>query len=1012
MQINLYVNNTTLEASKDMIRSIDNKDLEIEHIIVVPDKYSLQMERLLLEMLPSKALFNVRVLGLTSLANDIFNRLGMKVEVLTAGECLLLTEKAIENVQSRLEVFKHSNISFCYEINKLIAQLKSSGVSMEDLNENAQGMTGAKYHDLALIYNEYQNLLGGKLDANERLALLTTVISESQILSKSKIYFAQFESFTAEGYNLIKTIAKTSMEINISLSRAKSIGNDYIYEDDIFKKLNALSKEIDCKINVVENELSLSPQRQAIVTGLYSYDQITCENKGYYTLYESKNIIEEVEGIAKLIYNRLYNGYKFKDIAVLTSDIQKYQNIIDKTFKKYNFAYYIDSSLTARETLLGNLINLVFETVILGYPNDRLVSVLTNILLGKDDEGIKLCQKKNIDGKYKYKKYLEKHFRYAQIFEMIEKAKTANDFSQVIRDLCEKVKENEEKVLKTLDEKNFIKEKNINNQVREIIENAILLLEKYEAKEIKADEYLKKFNLLMSFTQVSTVPSYVDGILVGDATTSSLLDYKLVIILGSQNLPLTNSDNAILNDEDIKLNYLEKRIEPTIRMINRRNRFKLFNLLSKAENGLIISYQGVNEEGKRNELPAFIDSLNKIFKTECLKMSDVFSVNLNLDNLDSFLLSLGNQKNFIEEHFKDEWTDKFFIEQKNANKVDFNLKNGKLNQKIDKLVFSSEHIRVTQLEQYFSCPFKHYMTYGLKLKEKIQDEFNERDIGNICHKSAEIFLKELMQAEFNFEIDIEKFVNDNFIKILKDENLLDKFEATDEKKSLENYLKNQIRVMLKDIVRDLKSSQFRPLYIEKSFDNIYLGENKLKVVGKADRIDSAGEYFRIIDYKTGKTKNLVKELYYGNKLQLFLYEKAVQKLTNLMPAGALYFNAKFDYAQSDEDKVIFNGLIENDEEIIKLFDENIAIKGGSQILSVVEDEKNGGYKGNAIAKENLSVYEEYAQKIADNAVKEIEEGYIMPKPNDNGCSYCPYFSICQYEKINGVRKQNKMGEIK
>ena len=186
MQINLYVNNTTLEASKDMIRSIDNKDLEIEHIIVVPDKYSLQMERLLLEMLPSKALFNVRVLGLTSLANDIFNRLGMKVEVLTAGECLLLTEKAIENVQSRLEVFKHSNISFCYEINKLIAQLKSSGVSMEDLNENAQGMTGAKYHDLALIYNEYQNLLGGKLDANERLVLLTTVISESQILSKSK----------------------------------------------------------------------------------------------------------------------------------------------------------------------------------------------------------------------------------------------------------------------------------------------------------------------------------------------------------------------------------------------------------------------------------------------------------------------------------------------------------------------------------------------------------------------------------------------------------------------------------------------------------------------------------------------------------------------------------------------------------------------------------------------------------------------------------------------------------
>ena len=1012
MQINLYVNNTTLEASKDMIKSIDNKDLNIEHIILVPDKYSLQMERLLLDILPSKALFNVKVLGLTSLANDIFNRLGMKVDVLTAGECLLLTEKAIEKVQSELEVFKHNNISFCYEINKLIAQLKSSGVSGEDLNEKAQGMTGAKYHDLALIYNEYQTLLGDKLDANERLALLTSVINESGILLKSKIYFAQFESFTAEGYNLIKTIAKTSMEINISLSRSKSIGNDYIYEDDIFKKLNSLSKEIDCKINVIENELSLSPHRQAIISGLYSYEQVKCDNNGNYILFESKNIVEEVEGIAKLIYNRLYNGYKFKDIAVMTGDIQKYQNIIDKTFKKYNFAYYIDSSFTARETMLGNLINLIFECVILGYPNDRLVSVLTNILLGKDEEGIKICQKKNIEGKYKYKKYLEKHFKYASIFEMIENARKADKFSLILRKICEMVKENEEKVLKTLDEKNYIKEKNINSQVREIIENTILLLEKYETSEINANDYLKKFNLLMSFTQVSTVPSYVDGILVGDATTSSLLDYKLIIILGGQNLPVTNSNNAILNDEDIKLNYIEKRIEPTIRMINRRNRFKLFNLLSKAENGIIISYQGVNEEGKRNEIPAYIDSLNKIFNTDSIKMSDVFSINLKLDNLDSFLLSLGNQKNFIEEHFNEKWTEKFFIEQKNANKINFNLKNVKLSQKIDKLVFSGEHIRVTQLEQYFSCPFKHYLTYGLKLKEKIQDEFNERDIGNICHKSAELFLKELIQNEFNFEIDIDKFIKENFIKILNDEKLIDKFEATDEKKSLENYLKNQIRVILKDIVRDLKFSQFRPLFIEKSFDNIYLGENKLKVVGKADRIDSAGQYFRIIDYKTGKTKNLVKELYYGNKLQLFLYEKAVQKLTNLKPAGALYFNARFDYTQTDEDKVIFNGLIENDDEIIRLFDKNISLSGASQIISVMEDEKNGGYKGSAVAKEKLSVYEEYAQKIADNAVKEIENGYIAPKPNDNACSYCPYFSICQYEKINGIRKQSLTGEIK
>ena len=79
----------------------------------------------------------------------------------------------------------------------------------------------------------------------------------------------------------------------------------------------------------------------------------------------------------------------------------------------------------------------------------------------------------------------------------------------------------------------------------------------------------------MSFKQVSTVPSFVDGILVGDATTSSCLDSKIIFVLGCQNLPIQTSDNGLLSDEDIKYSFDNKKIEPTIRMINRRNRFRL-----------------------------------------------------------------------------------------------------------------------------------------------------------------------------------------------------------------------------------------------------------------------------------------------------------------------------------------------------------------------------------------------------------------------------------------------------
>ena len=156
MSVKLYINSTTLDSAKDMISTIDNSDFSIEHIVVVPDKFSLQMEKLLLSSLKQKAFFNVNVMGLTELSTTILS--DENIDVLSSGESLLLTQKSIENVKNELLVFGKTNISFCYEINKIIMQLKSSLVKGEDLNTSAKGLAGLKFHDLQLIYNEYEKL--------------------------------------------------------------------------------------------------------------------------------------------------------------------------------------------------------------------------------------------------------------------------------------------------------------------------------------------------------------------------------------------------------------------------------------------------------------------------------------------------------------------------------------------------------------------------------------------------------------------------------------------------------------------------------------------------------------------------------------------------------------------------------------------------------------------------------------------------------------------------------------
>ena len=296
--------------------------------------------------------------------------------------------------------------------------------------------------------------------------------------------------------------------------------------------------------------------------------------------------------------------------------------------------------------LVGLVFNF-FETITLGYPSDRLQGLFSNILLGENQEFIETAQKYVIDNRWKYKKYLASSFKYDYILDKLTSCETAKAFQAAVAEICAIARENLEKIDEKLESMALIKERDINRQIEEIVSATCELISKYNDK-ISIGEYLKTLKLLLSFKEVSTVPSYVDGVMVGDASSSYFGESKILIILGCQGLPAVANDNGLLNDKDISLNYLDKKIEPSIRMINRRNRFRLFNLLTTASDRLILFSQAVSDEGKKNELPAFVDSLNQIFSQKLLKTQDVFYENSFSD--ENLLVKLGNHKNFVEEN--------------------------------------------------------------------------------------------------------------------------------------------------------------------------------------------------------------------------------------------------------------------------------------------------------------------------------------------------------------------------
>ena len=483
-------------------------------------------------------------------------------------------------------------------------------------------------------------------------------------------------------------------------------------------------------------------------------------------------------------------------------------------------------------------------------------------------------------------------------------------------------------------------------------------------------------------------------------------------------MPRVVADSGLVTDSDIESVGFIRKLEPTIRMLNRRNRFKLFNLLSLADQELYVFYRASNDDGKKLEKPAFVTYLCQIFNRNDVKANYLFS---GLDKEDDyrFIAGLGSKKNAINMLASGTKTldNRKFTSISKALKFDLTklyLSRDYISCDIKKLFFPKDYTKVTQLECYFSCPFKHFVRYGLKLDEPVLASIEQKDIGNICHLMAELFVKQNMQSlsELN-EKQIKQFIESNFDNVVNKLNLANLVDNVDDKNTLLYFIKKQIQTVLSRICYEQKHSKFKPIFSEKNLEGMQIeigNSNKmLALQGKVDRIDSFGNYFRIIDYKTGKVHPLVKDLYYGDKLQLFIYQNAVKNMLKLVPGGVFYFDCKFDFYEEDNG-TLMKGLVAKDDEVISASDTRLGVLNKSDLISVAtkkqfKDDTN--FTGNAISKLPLTSLQAYASNVASKALEEICEGYILPKPDENACASCAYHGICLYDCQNGVREKSR-----
>lgn len=185
-----------LEELTHLARQEDDRPL----VLLVPEQFSFESERTLLEALGPRQAGRIRVLSFTRLAETVFREIGgLAGRQMDDATRALLMSQALEQVSDKLVLYQRQAVSpdYIQSVLSLLSECKQCAITSRQLEEVSAGLEGAlqkKTAELALILDAYEALAAqSRLDPLDSLTLLADRLPESRLLDGALVYVDSFK---------------------------------------------------------------------------------------------------------------------------------------------------------------------------------------------------------------------------------------------------------------------------------------------------------------------------------------------------------------------------------------------------------------------------------------------------------------------------------------------------------------------------------------------------------------------------------------------------------------------------------------------------------------------------------------------------------------------------------------------------------------------------------------------------------------------------------------------------
>lgn len=952
------------------------------YLYIVPDQFTMQtqMDMTLANSLINnkKGILNVDVLSFGRLTHRIFEEVGEPSEIPLddTGKCLII-RRIIGKRKNELPCFCKAvgNPGYVQEIKSVISEFMQYGIKPEDLDylmdySATKPALKMKLKDFKTVYTAFLQEIKNKYTTGEdSLEILCRKIPTSKLIKKSVIVFDGFTGFTPVQICVIRTLLENAIEVYITLpfepgvSAFREDSADYLFNmtQHTVKVLQKIAEGEGINVKVEGEELlNRPPYRFNNNPSLLHLEKNILRNNSVPYSEECSDIeIIRATGIreeCKLACEKMFElinerGYKYRDVAIVCSDLSTYEKEMSMCLKEYDVPYFIDSTRSLLENPFIEMIKSALNVVVYNYRYGDVFAFLKSGFTDLSKEEIDFFEN------YCLARGIERDYRFKTKFT-VKTSETGDDPANL--DALNGIREKLVDIFSTFDGLkrnsvlpakewmvkiyNFLISLNCEDK---LFSKADAFME--EGLTVYAKEYEQIYKIVMGLfdqvcnllgeeeitleeiknileagfaeLRVGTIPLGVDTLVVGDMERTRIKEVKALFFLGVNEgkIPAVGTGGGIISATEREfLENSELEFAPSVVKEMYIQRLYLYLNLTKPSEYLYLSFASIDEGGKSLSPSFLVEEIQTLFPG--LKVLNKSAHKPVISTNDALEYLAGMLRELVISSLPEDEGEKLIslygsllatqegrvLLPKIRESAFREYVPENLPEEILKELFGDKlNISVSSLENFAKCQYMYFLGYALRISDRERFGVENVDIGNMVHSCLEKYALavsargrkiEEMTEEENRAIIEELISNEaeNYSEAL--------FTESSENKYMVKLITGMLRTSIRTMQKHLSAGQFTPTFFEEKFRRELTTEKgrNVELKGKIDRIDLASQsddlFVKIIDYKTSTHDFDEAQAEMGAQLQLSVYLKeACAKMQekypgkNILPAAMFYY---------------------------------------------------------------------------------------------------------------------------